>query len=103
MSCNCNHHREDIAEGRHTIAELRKVFIKRMTVDSEHSDARRSDFNQAIFFQVDDDADPNDYSTYQEVFCKTDMGMVLRCFDDAVKDWRKSFCDVDNCRRHTQF
>lgn len=25
------------------------------------------------------------------------MGMVLKCFDDAAKDWRKSFCDVKNC------
>ena len=29
--------------------ELRKAFIKRLTVDSPHHDARRKDFNQAIF------------------------------------------------------
>lgn len=29
--------------------ELRKAFVKRLTVDSSHHDARRKDFNQAIF------------------------------------------------------
>lgn len=29
--------------------ELRKAFIKRLTMDSPHHDARRKDFNQAIF------------------------------------------------------
>ena len=29
--------------------ELRKAFVKRLTVDSPHHDARRKDFNQAIF------------------------------------------------------
>lgn len=31
------------------IQQLRELFIKRMTVDSETQDRRRSDFNQAIF------------------------------------------------------
>ena len=29
--------------------ELRKAFVKRLTTDSPHHDARRKDFNQAIF------------------------------------------------------
>ena len=29
--------------------ELRKAFVKRLTVDSPHHDARCKDFNQAIF------------------------------------------------------
>lgn len=28
--------------------ELRKAFIKRLTVDSPHHDARRRDFNQGL-------------------------------------------------------
>lgn len=49
--------------------ELRKAFVKRLTVDSPHHDARRKDFNQAIF-----DA--------EEGFNGTD----LEKFDAAVRD-----------------
>lgn len=28
-----------------------------------------------------------------------DIDNVLQCFDDAVKDYRRSFCDVDGCNR----
>lgn len=62
-----------------TVSRLRELFIKRMTEDSETQDKRRKDYNQAIFGFRDDG------STYQ-VFTDTDMEMVLRCFDDAVKD-----------------
>lgn len=92
MGCNCKHNKEEIEDGKKTIEELRALFIKRMTIDSEHHDARRKDFNQAIFSYRDNG------STYA-VWCETDMDMVLRCFDDAVKDWRRSFCDVENCNR----
>ena len=92
MSCNCQHNQEAIGYGKEIIAELRELFIKRMTVDSDHNDRRRKDFNQAIF-HYDDDG-----STYP-VWCETDMDMVLQCFDDATKDWRKSWCDVKNCTR----
>lgn len=61
---------------------LRNLFIKRMTEDSDTQDRRRKDFNQAIFGFNDDG------STY-ECFCKTDMDMVLRCFDDAVDDLKQ--------------
>ena len=62
-----------------TVSRLRELFIKRMTEDGETQDKRRKDYNQAIFGFWDDG------STYQ-VFNDTDMNMVLRCFDDAVKD-----------------
>ena len=92
MGCNCKHNKEKIEDGKKTIEELRALFIKRMTVDSEHCDARRKDFNQAIFSYRDNG------STYA-VWYDTDMDMVLRCFDDAAKDWRRSFCDVEKCNR----
>ena len=92
MGCNCKHNKEAISDGKKNFVELRELFIKRMTVDSETTDARRKDFNQAIFHYNDDG------STYA-VWCETDMDMVLQCFDDAVKDWRRSWCDVENCTR----
>ena len=93
MACNCKHNQQEIADGEKTIAEFRDLFIKRMTVDSDHNDRRRKDYNQAIFFY-------NDYThEHKAVFCGTNMEMVLQCFDDAVKDWRRLFCDVTNCNR----
>lgn len=92
MACNCKHMQQEIQEGKMLLAFFRKLFISRMTVDSEHNDRRRKDFNQAIFGYHDDG------STYA-CWSNMDMDMVLQCFDDAVKDWRKSFCDVENCTR----
>lgn len=93
MGCNCKHNQQEIAEGKKNFAELRELFIKRMTVDSNHNDRRRKDFNQAIFFY-------SDYTNeHKPCFDYTNMEMVLRCFDDAVKDWRRSWCDVENCTR----
>lgn len=92
MGCNCKHMSAEIAEAMKNLAEFRELFIKRMTVDSETHDARRREFNQAIFDYRDDG------STYP-VFCETNLGMVLQCFDDAVKDFRRTFCDVEGCRR----
>ena len=93
MACSCKHNEERIEQGKQYIAELRELFIKRMTVDSETQDRRRRDYNQAIFHYSDDGK-----RTYP-VWCETDLDMVLQCFDDAVKDWRRLFCDVDGCRR----
>lgn len=91
--------------------ELKRLFIKRMTEDSETKDRRRKDFNQAIFSYYSDDyiEEANKYSekynlnsfkikpgdTYP-VWDEITMDMVLQCFDDAVKDWLKSWCDGDN-------
>ena len=93
MACNCKHNQQEIEEGKRNFAELRELFIKRMTVDSDHNDRRRKDYNQAIFHYYDDNS-----NTYQ-VWSEMDMDMVLQCFDDAIKDWRKSWCDVENCTR----
>lgn len=92
MGCNCKHNQQEIAEGKKNFEELRELFIKRMTVDSDHNDRRRKDFNQAIFCYKDDG------STYA-CWYGTDMDMVLQCFDNAVKDWRRTWCDVENCTR----
>ena len=92
MACNCKHNQEEIREGKQILSFFRKLFINRMTVDSDHNDRRRKDFNQAIFGYNDDG------STYA-VWSETDMDMVLQCFDDAVEDWRKSWCDIENCTR----
>ena len=92
MGCNCKHNQEAITEGKKNFEELRKLFIKRMTIDSAHNDRRRKDFNQAIF-------DYNDDGSTFAIWSETDMDMVLQCFDDAVKDWRKSWCDVESCTR----
>ncbi len=92
MSCNCVHLGQEIEKGYRNFDKLRELFIRRMTEDSETKDRRRKDFNQAIFGYRDDG------STYP-CWCETDMDMVLKCFDDAVKDWRRSFCDVEGCAR----
>jgi hypothetical protein len=112
MGCNCKHNQEAINEGKQLLADFRELFIKRMTVDSEHSDRRRKDFNQAIFrYEEKDSVDAwnaecekyglakKEYGRTYPVWCETDMDMVLQCFDDAVKDWRRSWCDVEKCNR----
>lgn len=112
MGCNCKDNREAIQEGKKNFKELRALFIKRMTVDSEHQDRRRKDFNQAIFhYENDEDVDAwnaecekyglarKEYGRTYPVWCEMDMDMVLQCFDDAVKDWRKTWCDIENCNR----
>ena len=93
MACSCKHRREDIEIAKSTLAEFRELFVKRMTVDSDHNDRRRKDYNQAIFFY-------DDYThEHKACFCGMNMEMVLQCFDDAVKDHRRLFCDVEGCTR----
>ena len=98
MACNCKHNQEAINEGKKNFEELRELFINRMTVDSDHNDRRRKDFNQAIFSWWSDDGTHLPENTFA-CWSEMTMDMVLQCFDDAVKDWRKSFCDVENCNR----
>ena len=64
--------------------KLRALFIKRMTEDSETRDRRRKDFNQAIFGFRDN-------GTTYACFDDMDMSMVLKCFDDSVKDYGRVF------------
>lgn len=112
MGCNCKHNRVEIDEGKRLLSFFRELFIQRMTQDSNHSDRRRKDFNQAIFhYESKDEIDawnkdcerfglpPKKYGRTYAVWSEMDMDMVLQCFDNAVKDWRKSWCDVENCTR----
>lgn len=98
MGCNCKDNREAITDGKKVIAELRELFIKRMTVDSDTDDRRIKDYNQAIFFWDFCEKDKTPENAMQ-VWDELTMDMVLKCFDNAAKDWRKSFCDVKNCTR----
>ena len=93
MSCNCVHHKEDIDQDKKILQEFKELFIKRMTVDSETNDRRRKDYNQAIFAY---DIYRNEYT---QAWLKITLNMVLRCFDDAMKDYRRTYCDVENCNR----
>lgn len=58
--------------------ELRKEFVKLLTVDSDTGDARRRDFNQAIF----------DAERGFAVWNNTDLGMILGKYDQAVKNMK---------------
>ena len=82
------------------LAKIRELFIRRMTVDSDHHDRRRKDYNQAIFsFYSDEDIDhwnehcaefgfaKRKYGQTYQCWDSMDMDMVLRCWDDAVKDY----------------
>lgn len=99
MGCECKNCQQEINEGKKNFDELRELFIKRMTVDSNHNDRRRKDFNQAIFYywdkkEVDDwnrDCEKyglpkKEYNQTYPVWSEIDMDMVLQCFDDAVYD-----------------
>ena len=92
MACNCKHNKENIEQGLTILNEFRELFIRRMTIDCG-TDRRKKDYNLAIFFLSEITGE------YEQCFNDTTMGMVLDKFDLAVKDWRKSFCDIDNCTR----
>lgn len=55
--------------------DLREEFIKALTVDSEHNDRRRRDFNIAIF----------DAERGYACFTGLTLGMVLAKYDQAVR------------------
>lgn len=99
MACNCKHNEKEIESFKNVIAELRELFVKRMTVDSDHNDRRKRDYNQAIFGWWEEDEKEADPSKTFQCWSNMNMGMVLQCFDDAVGDWCKTWCDVENCRR----
>ena len=114
MACNCKHMEQEIAEYKAQIDMLRSLFIRRMTVDSETKDRRKREFNQAIFhYRSPEDVEAWNQLVYDHPDLKLalrstdetyqvwniDMDMVLKCFDNAVKDWRRTFCDVETCRR----
>lgn len=55
---------------------LRDEFLRLLTQDSETTDMRRKDFNQAIF----------DAERGWAVFTNTSLDMVMEKFDKAVKN-----------------
>ena len=59
---------------------LRRLFLKYLTVDSETQDARRKEFNQAIFMP-----DDGTFHAGCQVFTNTDLDMVMEKFDKATK------------------
>lgn len=63
------------------IDDLRAAFLKRLTQDSETKDARRRDFNQAIFM-----TDERGIFDGKAVWDDTTLDMVMGAFDRAVKD-----------------
>lgn len=92
MGCNCKNNEREIQQGRDLLKEFRELFIKRMTIDNG-TDKREKDYNQSIFFLSETTGE------HEQCFYDTTMEMVLDKFDLAVKDWRKTFCDTDNCKR----
>ena len=67
--------------------KLRVLFLKRLTIDSETQDARRKDFNQAIF----------DAKEGWAVFNGTDLDMVMEKFDAATRELeRLKNCEVES-------
>jgi hypothetical protein len=61
------------------IAQLRAEFIRLLTTDSPHHDARRRDFNQAVFM-ADGEA----------VWSKTTLDMILGKFDKAARNLERA-------------
>jgi len=61
------------------IARLRDEFVRLLTTDSPCQDARRRDFNQAVFM-----------ADGQAVWSATDLGMVMRAFDKAVRNLERA-------------
>lgn len=90
MSCNCKHNKDEIAHENDILKDFRDYFIRRMTIDNG-SDMRKRDFNQAIFDWRDGDTQcpENTFACYSNM----DMGMVLVCYDNAMRDFRKRYCD----------
>ena len=64
------------------LIKLRALFLKYLTQDSKTQDARRKEYNQAIFFDLAD----KHFSGHQ-VFHGTNLKMVMKKFDRAVKEF----------------
>lgn len=60
------------------IHQLRRLFLQYLTEDSETKDARRREFNQAIF----------DREEGWAIFNGTDLDMIMRKFDKAIKHFK---------------
>lgn len=91
MSCACKNEKENIVRDEETLRSFREYFIRRMTVDNP-KDRRRKDFNQSIFSWFDDETVKTPETTFQ-VWTPMSMDMVLTCYDDAMRDFKKRYCD----------
>ena len=61
--------------------ELRQEFLRLLTEDSETSDRRRREFNQAVFAPEEEGG--------RAIWTGTDLEMVMSKFDRAVKNLKK--------------
>lgn len=75
-----------------TSDDLRDEFMRLLTEDSETKDARRRDFNQAIFMPdlsgTPDYATRGVFSSGKAIWTETTLDMVLDKYDKAVKNLR---------------
>jgi hypothetical protein len=60
------------------MSALREAFLRRLTVDSDHRDRRRRDYNQAIFMPFE--------AGGHTVWTGTDLDMVMAAFALAEQD-----------------
>jgi hypothetical protein len=98
MACSCKHLEQEIQDYTKQIESLKVLFWNRLTTDSSHQDRRKKDYNQALFHHWSDE-DPNDERNWFQCWSDMTPHMVMRAFDAAMQDWRKTFCDVDGCKR----
>lgn len=67
-------------EYRKQIWKFKDYFVKRMTIDSKHNDARKKDFNQSLFSK--------DFrGNYTQCWSEIDLDMIMVCFENALKDY----------------
>ena len=64
---------------KNELNELRELFLKYLTRDSETQDGRRKDYNQAIFNRQEGWA----------IFTSIDLDMVMEKFDKALARFSK--------------
>jgi len=94
IACNCKHAQIEIYQMRNIVYKMREFFYKRLTVDSEHHDARRKDFNQALFIPESDEYFPG-----APCWDRITVAMIMKAFDNAQQDYHNTFCDVKNYKR----
>lgn len=58
--------------------QIRDEFLRLLTEDSETHDARRREFNQAIFWKEEDGG--------RCIWTSVDLDMVMSKFDKAIKN-----------------
>jgi hypothetical protein len=61
------------------LAALRAEFVRLLTTDSPHQDARRRDFNQAVFM-----------ADGKAVWSETTLDMIMGKFDKAARNLERA-------------